>query len=89
MLDKKFSVRFKKDLKRFEHRKEVLKILNEVLGILLSQRKLPEKYKDHELTGSYISYRECHLKPDALLVYKVRDQLLYLYRIGSHSDLFN
>lgn len=88
MLDRKFSTRFTKDLKKYEHRKEVIGELNEVLKLLLSQLKLPEKYKDHHLTGNYIEYRECHLKPDVLLMYKSNGKVLYLYRIGSHSELF-
>jgi mRNA interferase YafQ len=88
MLDKKFSTRFKKDLKRYEHRKDVLKEFNEVLKFLLSQTELPEKYKDHDLSGNFVNYRECHIKPDILLIYKIDERLLYLYRIGSHSELF-
>lgn len=88
MLDKKFSTRFKKDLKKYEHKKEVIKEFNEVLKLLLSQTRLPEKYKDHDLSGNYINYRECHVKPDVLLIYKMDEQLLYLHRIGSHSELF-
>lgn len=88
MLDRKFSTRFKKDLKKFEHKKEVLKELNEVLKLLLSKTKLPEKYKDHDLSGNYVDYRECHIKPDVLLIYKTDHRLLYLHRIGSHSELF-
>lgn len=88
MLDRKYSTRFKKDLKRYEHNREVVKELNEVLKLLLSKMKLPEKYKDHDLSGNYISYRECHVKPDVLLIYKTEENLLYLHRIGSHSELF-
>lgn len=88
MLDRKVSTRFKKDLKKYEHKKEVIKELNEVLKLLLFKEKLPEKYKDHDLLGNYVSYRECHVKPDVLLIYKTDKRLLYLYRIGSHSELF-
>ncbi|PJD98316.1 MAG: type II toxin-antitoxin system mRNA interferase toxin, RelE/StbE family [Parachlamydia sp.] len=88
MLERKFSTRFKKDLKKYEHKKEVIKELNEVLKLILSKKKLPEKYKDHDLSGSYVSNKECHIKPDVLLIYQVDERLLYLYRIGSHSELF-
>lgn len=88
MLDRKFSTRFKKDLKKYEHKKEVIKEFNEILKLLISKTKLPEKYKDHDLSGNYVDYRECHVKPDVLLIYKADEQLLYLYRIGSHSELF-
>lgn len=88
MLNKKFSTQFKKDLKKFAHKKEIIKEFNEVLGLLLTRKKLPEKYKDHNLIGNYVSYRECHIKPDVLLIYKCDSQLLFLHRIGSHSELF-
>lgn len=88
MLNRKLSTRFKTDLKRYEHKKEVIKELNEVLKVLLSGAKLPEKYKDHSLSGNYADYRECHIKPDVLLVYRVGKDLLYLFRLGSHSELF-
>lgn len=88
MLERKFSTRFKKDLKKYEHKKEIIKEFNEILKLLLSNTKLPEKYKDHDLSGNYVNYRECHVKPDVLLIYKTDEQLLYLYRIGSHSELF-
>ena len=88
MLDRKFSTRFKKDLKKYQHKKEILKEFNEILKLLLARKKLPEKYKDHELSGQYITCRVCHVKPDVLLIYKGEKQLLYLYRIGSHAELF-
>ena len=88
MLDKKFSTRFKKDLKRYEHNKEILKELNDILKMLLSKTKLSEKYKDHPLTGNHFTYKECHVKPDVLLIYKTDEQILYLSRIGSHAELF-
>lgn len=88
MLDRKFSTRFKKDLKKFQHKKEVIQEFNEVLKLLLQGVKLPGKFKDHELSGNYVNYRECHVKPDVLLVYRIENNELYLYRLGSHSELF-
>lgn len=50
---------------------------------------LPDKYRDHGLTGEYTEHRECHLKPDLLLIYKKPDDAtLRLVRLGSHSELF-
>ena len=80
--------RFKKDLKKYEHNKPVKKELETVLGFLLKGNKLPEKYLDHALTGSYVGFRECHIKPDVLLIYWTDDEYLHLVRIGSHSELF-
>ena len=71
MLEPDYSTRIKKDLKNFQHKKEVLKEFNEVLKLLLAKKKLPEKYVDHPLSGNYSGYRECHIRPDVLLIYRV------------------
>jgi mRNA interferase YafQ len=56
---------------------------------LATDQTLPEKFHDHPLTGEYTNHRECHLKPDLLLIYKKPDeQTLRLVRIGSHSEVF-
>lgn len=88
MLEKRFSTRFKKDLKKYQHKPNVLKEFNDVLKMLISQKELPAKYQDHDLSGNYANYRECHVKPDVLLIYRADETLLYLLRIGSHSELF-
>lgn len=79
---------FKKDLKKYEHNKQVKKELAAVLEFLLNGDKLPEKYSDHALTGSYTGFKECHVKPDTLLIYWIDDEYVHLTRIGSHSELF-
>lgn len=56
---------------------------------LLNGQSLQEKYKDHQLVGEWEGYRECHIKPDWLLIYKNNSDCLTLVRMGSHSDLFN
>lgn len=89
MLDRKFSTRFKKDLKKYRHKKEILQELNEILKLLLAEKKLPEKYMDHDLSGVYVNFRECHVKPDTLLIYKSDEQLLYLYRLAHTQNFFN
>ena len=88
MLEPDYGTRFKKDLKKYQHKKKVLKELDEVLAMLLAEKKLPEKYVDHPLTGDRFGSRECHVKPDVLLIYNVNGNVLYLSRIGSHSELF-
>ena len=68
---------FKKDLKRIERRGYNLDLLRTTVSFLAEQKTLPEKYKDHRLTGDYTGYRECHITPDWLLVYRIdRDQLI-------------
>ena len=55
---------------------------------LLNDEALERKYKDHQLKGSLEEFRECHIKPDLLLVYRIKDNTLELVDIGSHSELF-
>ena len=90
MLDIVASNQFKKDLKLAAKRGLNLAHLNEVVTALAKQEKLDDKYRDHNLTGDYRGFRECHIEPDWLLVYRVNDQALelFLFRTGSHSDLF-
>jgi mRNA interferase YafQ len=81
---------FKKDYKLAKKRGKDLKILLTVIENLATGIKLEEKYKDHQLSGNYSGYRECHLEPDWLLIYKIinNELSLVLTRTGSHSDLF-
>jgi len=82
--------RFKKDLKISAKRGCDIEKLKTVLTMLVNDEPLPEKYKDHNLSGKYEGYSECHIEPDWLLVYRKDDDKLYLilYRTGTHSDLF-
>jgi mRNA interferase YafQ len=84
---------FKRDYKRVKaaprHAKDVDTLLSTALVELLSDRALPESQRDHALAGDWAGYRECHLKPDLLLIYRKPDpDTLRLARLGSHSDLF-
>ena len=87
MLEIKRTSAFKKDFKRVKDKK-VFVLLADVLEQLVFSKKLDEKYRDHALVGGYSGYRECHLRPDVLFIYKVEAGVLYTYRIGSHSELF-
>jgi mRNA interferase YafQ len=80
--------RFKKDVKRQIKRGKDLGKLKEVVGWLVEGEPLPTKNQDHALTGNWISWRDCHLEPDWLLIYKLLPDELILGRTGSHSDLF-
>lgn len=84
------SNQFKKDLKLAIKRKANIKELENVVDTLAKGLKLDKKYKDLELKGSYKSFRECHINPDWLLIYKIeKNELeLFLFRTGSHADLF-
>ena len=81
---------FKRDLKLAKRRGYDLSLLQKVVDILAAGKPLPEKHRDHELTGNYGGFRECHITPDWLLVYKIDhgELLLFLSRTGTHADLF-
>ena len=81
---------FKKDFKLALKRNCNIQKLQEIITILADGNTLPESCFDHPLKGEYSGYRECHVEPDWLLVYKITESVLVLtlYRTGSHSDLF-
>lgn len=83
--------KFQKDLKRVQRRGYDLSLLTEILQKLANGESLPEKNRDHLLTGNFSGCRECHITPDWLLVYEIYEEelLLYLTRTGTHSDLFS
>ena len=83
---------FKRDYKRElkgRHKKTIENDLKEVLTALLQYEVLHEKYKDHALTGNWKDHRDCHIKPDQVLIYRILedDDVLRLTRLGSHSEL--
>lgn len=86
------TAKFKKDYKREtkgQHRSTLDADLLAAISFLSTDHALPERFHDHSLTGEYTNHRECHLKPDLLLIYKKPDdQTLRLVRIGSHSEVF-
>ena len=90
MLKIVISSRFQKDLKIAQKRNLDLSLLDEVVQKLANKETLEESYHDHPLFGNYINFRECHIKPDWLLIYHVDDEELelFLFRTGTHSDLF-
>ena len=84
------SNQFKKDLKLAAKRGLKIEKLREAVNTLARGEILNEKYRDHPLAGDYNGFRECHIEPDWLLVYRVNDVELelFLFRTGSHADLF-
>ncbi len=82
---------FKKDFKLAIKRGCDIEKIRKVVRMLADGETLPPKYHDHKLLGrEYLGYRECHIEPDWLLVYKITERVLVLslYRTGTHSDLF-
>ena len=90
MLDIYYSNKFKKDYKRMLKRGVKTEEFEFVLNELSNERTLPKEYYDHDLKGNYEGFRECHINPDWLLIYRVEKQqlTLTLARTGSHADLF-
>lgn len=90
MIDRQSA--FKRDFKRERlsgKHKDLDGDLMTVIGMLVKDEPLPPRYSDHPLTGNWDGFRECHIKPDLLLIYeKIGDDVLMLVRLGSHSELF-
>jgi mRNA interferase YafQ len=80
---------FKKDYKRLNRSGQyVMQDLQSIVEQLADNIPLAEKHRDHPLTGNLNDCRECHIKPDWLLMYRIEGNDLVLVRTGSHSDLF-
>ena len=84
------TAQFKKDCKRMKRRGLDLKELTAILEMLQNGQPLPPENRDHDLTGDFAGFRECHIHPDWLLMYYIQQERLVLVcvRTGSHSDLF-
>ena len=84
------TTQFKKDFKLAMKRGLKIELLEDVIAALAMGETLPEKHKDHALTGNWVGHRECHVLPDWLLIYRIEDEVLVLTlsRTGTHSDLF-
>ena len=82
---------FKRDYRREAkglHRSSLNTVFNIVLKKLIKNQSLEQKYQDHPLSGQWSDHRDCHIKPDLILIYrKPGDDILQLIRLGSHSEL--
>ena len=85
-----WSTQFKKDYKRSMKRGLNINLLDNIIRKLSYSESLDDANKDHALTGNWSGFRECHIQPDWLLIYKIEDDILVLTlaRTGTHSDLF-
>jgi mRNA interferase YafQ len=85
------TARFKRDYKREKagrHRKSLDSVLIEVVSMLAADTELPARFRDHRLAGEWKDHRDCHLRPDLVLIYRKSDRdSLDLVRLGSHSEL--
>ncbi len=89
MLTPVISGRFKKDVRRLQRRNKDMVKLTKALDLLLNEQPLPIVYNDHPLKGDWKGFRDLHIEPDWLLLYRVEGSELQLARTGAHSDLFD
>lgn len=82
------STAFKKDVKRAEKRGKDMVKLRVIILLLLDDKPLELRHRDHPLKGDWVGYRDLHIEPDWLLLYRISETELMLARTGTHSDLF-
>ena len=84
-----FSTRFARDLRLAERRGKDIAKLKRLIALLMSGLALPSSYGDHPLKGNWAGYRDAHIEPDWIMIYKVVDDTVRFQRIGTHADLFD
>lgn len=91
MREIKYTTRFKRDYRReksSQHGKKLDALLTEVVNLLVNDTPLPRRNFDHPLSGEWTDHRDCHIRPDLILIYRKPDSgTLELVRLGSHSEL--
>jgi mRNA interferase YafQ len=89
MLRPDYTSQYKKDIKLCEKRNYNIELLKDVIALLLTEELLPAKYREHLLLGNYSGYKECHILPNWLLIYKIiPGDMIIFTRTGTHTDLF-
>ena len=88
MLSVVYRNKFKKNLELMIQRGKDPEKIKRVIIVLVNEQTLDKRLRDHSLTGNYSGFRDCHIEPDWLLIYRIESGTLYLERTGSHSDLF-
>ena len=88
MLQLVFLGSFIKDSEKTKRRGKNMQKFEEIIQLLIEQKPLSIKYRNHKLTGNFVGYWECHIEPDWLLIYKKTATAIILTRMGTHSDLF-
>ena len=89
MLTLEFQSQFKRDVRTLIKRKWDMSLLQEVTDLLQNGKELPSRCKDHPLSGNWQGYRDCHIRGDWVLIYRIFEErkALRLVRTGSHGDL--
>ncbi|MET4692866.1 type II toxin-antitoxin system YafQ family toxin [Endozoicomonas lisbonensis] len=88
MLKPVSTKQFKKDVKKAKKQGKDCSKLKDITDLLIEEKPLAPKHRDHSLTGNYKDYRECHIEPDWLLIYIVKGEEIIFERLGTHSELF-
>lgn len=88
MLSVVYRNKFKKNLDLMIRRGKDPEKIKQVIIALVNEQPLDKKQRDHALTGNFSGFRDCHIEPDWILIYRIESDILYLERTGSHSDLF-
>lgn len=85
-----YSKACKRDLKKLALTPEILMSAEmvEVMYLLQNNLPLPEKYKDHPLTGNWDGFRDCHIKNDLVLIYQIRGEEIHFARLNTHAEVF-
>jgi mRNA interferase YafQ len=83
-----FTTRFARDLERMRRRGKDAETFKTVARLLLAGEALPRAHRDHPLKGKFSGWRDCHLAPDWVLIYRIDDDQVVFGRTGTHSDLF-
>ena len=84
-----YSGQFKRDIKRVEKRGKDMAKFKALARLLIAADPLPIRYRDHPLKGEWTSFRDAHIQPDWLLIYKIDGDVLRFERTGTHADLFD
>jgi len=88
VLKPRLSGAFKRDVRKAQKRGKDTGKLRTLMALLIDEKPLPERYRDHPLKGAWAGFRDAHIEPDWLLVYRIEGDELQLARTGTHSDLF-
>jgi mRNA interferase YafQ len=88
MLNQSTSNRFDREvIKQVKRGKDIEKLIR-VMDLIIEEKPLEKKYRDHPLSGNFVGFRECHIEPDWILIYKIDNGSVIFTRTGTHSDLF-
>jgi mRNA interferase YafQ len=88
MLTPVFTHKFIKDLDLIKRRHKNIDKILDVMAMIIWEEPLPAKYREHNLSGNYSGYTECHVEGDSLLIYRLSSEKVLFFRTGTHSDLF-